>query len=406
MSSPSSSTKANRRSCFVYKEDYPWDVRVEKILLTLRSAGHEVSLLCRNTKRLPSRESTPDFEIHRLPVIPMIGRRLNDLLSLPFYFNVFWFYWVWRTMRLTDADDVVIRDLPLMPLAIVAGKLTGARVVFDMAECYPEMYASTLQFSDAKLGKFILKNPWFAGRMERFAFRHADLILVMIEESRERLVRLGASPDKVIIVSNTPPRSAASHPREHQTSDELRLLYVGFVTRIRGIDTILRGLQRYRELHPEGPKVRLDVVGIGAALDANRRLCNELGLQDRVTFHGWASHETVDHLYRHCDIGLLTYHVCSHWNHTIPNKLFDYMAAGLPVLTTDVVTISRIVRDIGCGVVFGDNDYDACAAGILMLSDEDQRRDMGRRGQKAVESKFNWEADSAKLVEALGSLSP
>jgi len=397
---------AGRRVCFVYKEDYPWDVRVEKILTTLAKAGYVMSLVCRNTKRLPRRETGDGFKIYRLPMAPAFLGRFGALISVPFYFNPFWFFWLWRYVRLTSPDLIIVRDLPLMPIGILVSRLAGCQIVFDMAECYPEMYASTMQFSDNKILKFLFKNPTFAGWMERFSFRNADRVFVMIEESRDRLVRRGAPPDRITIVSNTPSINGISLHPVTDRSDELRLLYVGFVTRIRGLDNVLRGIRTYLDSSPNPARIIFDVVGIGGALPDYRRLCRQLDLEEHVTFHGWCTQDIVDDLYDRSDVGVLTYHVCSHWNHTIPNKLFDYMQAGMPVLATDVVPIKRIVEEIDCGVVFSDNDADGCAKCLKALCDPTRRSAMSERGTEAIRTRYNWEADTTRMQTAISSLPP
>ncbi len=394
----------DQRVCFVYKEDYPWDVRVEKILTTLAEAGYEMSLVCRNNKRLPLRETGEGFEIHRLPVPPAFLGRLGTLVSVPFYFNPFWLFWLWKYTRRIRPQVMIVRDLPLMPIGIMVSRLLGCRIVFDMAECYPEMYASTMQFSDNKLAKFIFKNPTFAGWVEKFSFRHADHVFVMIEESRDRLIRRGAAPDRVTIVSNTPSVDGINlHPITDQT-DELRLLYVGFVTRIRGLDNVLYGIRSYLDVTPDPARIVFDVVGIGGALSDYRLLSQKLDLADRVTFHGWCEQSVVDDLYERSDVGVLTYHVCSHWNHTIPNKLFDYMQAGMPVLATDVLPIKRIVEDIGCGMVFSDNDAAGCAECLTALCDPSRRSAMSKRGTTAIRATYNWEADTTRMRTVISNL--
>jgi len=410
VNSNSSNTKlgasTGKRVCFVYKEDYPWDVRVEKILLALSAAEYKMSLVCRNTKRRSRQETTANFDIFRLPALPGFLGKLGSLLSTPFYFNPFWLFWMWYYARSIKPQLIIIRDLPLMPLGIVIGKLLGIRIIFDMAECYPEMYASTMKFSNAKVGKFVLKNPGLARMMEKFSFRHASHIFVMIEESRDRLIRLGADPAKITIVSNTPTNEGVDATPNEGQYGLLRLLYVGYVTRIRGIDNVLHGLRAYLDGCDNPVRIQFDVVGIGAALTYYRQLCKELQLESHVTFHGWCEQEIVDELYASSDLGILTYHVCSHWNNTIPNKLFDYMQAGMPVLATDVVPIKRIVEEEGCGMIFPDNDATSFAACLEVLSDPARRIAMGLNGIKAVKNRYSWEIDTTRMLGSLSGLSP
>lgn len=388
------------RICFVYKEDYPWDVRVEKIVRTLAAAGHEVTLLARNDKRLPEREDADGFRIRRLPALPRWCGRLNGIFGLPHFLNPVWLAALRRTLRATRAEVVVVRDLPLMPAALLMARGTGCKVVFDMAEAYPMMYRSILEYSSRPAVDWTLKNPGFTGLVEKWSVARADRVLVMIEESRDRLLAQGADPQKVRIVSNTPARTTAP-PREHTTAEPVRLLYVGFVTRIRGLGNLLRGLRAYLDRGEDLPEIRVDVVGKGDAKTEYEALARRLGVDPYVHFHGWCAQEFVDELYAACDVGVLTYHVCDHWNHTIPNKLFDYMRSGMPVLATDVKPIKRIVEEVGCGVVFPDGNAAACGDALARLADPEFRTELGGRGYAAVRDRYNWERDAAVMLESI-----
>ena len=389
--------------CFLYKEDYPWDVRVEKIVKTLAAADHEVTLVARNLKRRPRLESAEDFTIRRLPAWPGPFRRLDGAFSVPLFFNPVWFATLARAVRESGASVIIVRDLPLMPLAIGVGAALGCRVVFDMAECYPEMYRSIVSFSRRRLRSWLTKNPAFASWMERFSVARSSHVMVMIEESRDRLLRMGFDAGKISIVSNTPARTTRL-PRTHEGDSTLRLLYVGFVTRIRGLNNLIHGIRAYVDAYPDGPRVEFDAVGKGAAIDEYRTLAERLGVASQVRFHGWCEQDFVDELYARSDVGVLTYRFCPHWNHTIPNKLFDYMQAGMPVLATDVRPIRRIVEEVGCGVVFPDGDAQACGEAIARLTDAAVRAELGRRGHAAVEDRYNWEHDGAELLRVIDQL--
>lgn len=391
--------------CFVYKEDYPWDVRVEKIVNLLADNGHEVTLLARNNHRRPRFEELGRVRIHRLPALPVALGRINQMVGMPAYFNPVWLWAIISTLLRTRAEALIVRDLPLMPASIVAGRLLGLPVVFDMAECYPEMYASILEYAPRKSATWLFKNPTFAAAMERFSIRNAARVIVMIEESRDRLLRMGVPGAKILIGSNTP-SPIDSPPRKHANNGRLKLFYVGFVTRIRGLDNALEGIATYKRTFPDGPEIEFDIVGKGAARQELEALATRLGIADCVHFHGWQEKEVVDELYRASDVGVLTYHVCGHWNHTIPNKLFDYMRSGIPVLATDVVPIRRIVEDVGCGLIFRDCDAAGCANALAALGDPDLRNTMGSRGHAAVRERYNWEVDGTRILELFADLAP
>ena len=351
----------------VYKEDYPWDVRVEKIAITLAGAGHDVTILANNCEQKPSFERIGSYRVRRLytlsrirgPLGKVIGKALR-LLFAPVFFNPIWLLHILSSIIRHKSDVVIVRDLPLVVSGIFTAKMLRRRVVFDMAECYPEMYSSIQTFNRPSLLNRIVKHPAIAAGIERFCVRRVDLTLVMIEESHTRLVRRYGETIPLEIVSNTPVLSGKP-VRLHSTHTILKLLYVGFITRIRGLDNAILGIERYISRNSGSkPKIEFHVVGIGGALDEYRQLVNDRGLNEFVHFYGYSDQEFVDDLYAMCDFGVLTYHVCGHWNHTIPNKLFDYMYAGMPVLATNIVPIKRILEEVGCVIAIPARDHDAC----------------------------------------------
>jgi len=92
-------------------------------------------------------------------------------------------------------------------------------------------------------------------------------------------------------------------------------------------------------------------------------------------------------------------------NTTIPNKIFDYMAMGKPVLASPAKPLAQIVHDTGCGVVFERNDAHAIATAIeTLLADPAAAEAMGRRGRQAVETEYNWQSQRDKVVKVIDRL--
>jgi glycosyltransferase involved in cell wall biosynthesis len=97
-------------------------------------------------------------------------------------------------------------------------------------------------------------------------------------------------------------------------------------------------------------------------------------------------------------------HLANEWaNTTIPNKLFDYMAAGLPVLTSDASPCARIVNQTGAGEVFHAPDVDDLVRAILRMLNPEARAAMRLAGIQAIRERFNWESDTAVLMRAIES---
>jgi len=88
----------------------------------------------------------------------------------------------------------------------------------------------------------------------------------------------------------------------------------------------------------------------------------------------------------------------------VPNKLFDYMAAGLAVVTSDAVPLKRIVEACGCGLVYQDRDVADLARALRRLRDATLRREAATRGRVAVQTTYHWERDVERLLDVVGSV--
>jgi glycosyltransferase involved in cell wall biosynthesis len=388
----------------IYKEDYPWDVRVEKLALSLAGNGEDVTIISKNLNQHEIADEQDEIKIKRLPRFRSLPRILVRLFNSPLWFNPFWLYTIGKTIKGSAEPVIIIRDLPLVFAAFFFKFSKGAKLVLDMAECYPEMYASSLKFGSPSILDRTLKNPSVAAVYEKISVKMCDHVLVMIEESKDRLIRKGLSPEKISIVSNTPPiYSTWSGSRQH-SGENLRVVYVGFITELRGLDILVRATKKFLDKVSDKDSIKVDIIGKGSFKEKLVDLVRELGLEGNVSIHGWLEPNQMDEILRQANVGALTYRVCGHWNHTIPNKLFDYMLAGLPVLATEVIPISRIIHEEKCGLICRDQDVDDIASKLLELRDARVRQRFGDNGVAAISGKYNWEVDERKLMSALSSL--
>jgi glycosyltransferase involved in cell wall biosynthesis len=143
------------------------------------------------------------------------------------------------------------------------------------------------------------------------------------------------------------------------------------------------------------------VLGSGSAESVLRNIALDLGLQDRVFFKGWISHASVGDFLAASDIGVIPHPATQHTNTTVPNKLFDYMAYGKPVLASDTKPVQRIINSERCGLIYQHDSPKDFYHKLMELEDPMLRRKMGARARLAVQERYNWEYDSKDLLKAL-----
>jgi glycosyltransferase involved in cell wall biosynthesis len=293
---------------------------------------------------------------------------------------------------------IIVRDLPLAPTALLA---SGGRlpVILDMAENYPAMIADI--WTDGRQRHFdrLIRNPRVVAAVERFTLRRVAHTMTVIEESRDRLVALGVSTDRVSVVSNTPSQTRLAALTARSPSEPLRLIYLGLMEKHRGIADLLGAA---RLLSESGFQFHLDLVGDGRDFEQFRADARQLGLPaGQVAFHGRLAHSEAISLVGRAHVGLVPHHATESWNTTIPNKLFDYMAAGLAVVSSDAVPAARVVRETGAGFVYRSGDRQHLAEMVRRCLDTTIWDECRRAGQDAIASRYNWESDTRILLEVV-----
>lgn len=388
------------RICLVWDSDYPWDIRAQKVARSLTEAGHHVDMVARNRRWEAQRESLPECTVHRLAPLRFLGRRLSSLSSFPAFFNPRWVRLIARVA--TDADVIVCRDIPLAPTSIWVGRQLGIPVVLDMAENYPAMIHDIWENGRQRWSDIIVRNPRAVSRVEKWTLDRVDHVIVVVEESRDRLVGLGVPPDHITVVSNTPSvgkiRNRVS-AEDRVTGDPIELIYLGLLEAPRGIAVLIDAVGMCRAANMN---VKLTLIGDGRERQDFERQAREIDPDGQVIrFLGYRpNNEALDLLHR-AHIGVIPHHAHESWNTTIPNKLFDYMAAGLAVIGSDARPVKRVIEESGCGLVFRDRDTASLASVIQRLGDDELRAQCGKAGQLAISEKFNWDADTRRLLHAI-----
>jgi glycosyltransferase involved in cell wall biosynthesis len=392
------------RICKIWDADYPWDVRVEKVARSLTEAGHEVHLVARNNARRPVREALPEAIVHRLSPWPLLSEQLDAKSMFPAFFNPRWLTAIWRTARESRAEILMVRDLPLAPTAIMVGRMLGLPVVLDMAENYPAMMRGLWEVGVHRRTDFLVRNPAIVAAVERWVLARVDHTLVVVDESRDRLKALGVPSERITVVGNTPrlTRLEELPPRLHSQGDALNLIYLGLLEAPRGIGVLIDAIAAARG---EGVEARLTVLGDGRERRHFEERARGLGLNGAVRFLGRVPYADAVRMLQNADVGVVPHVANESWNTTIPNKLFDYMAGGLAVLTSDAKPAARVVRDTGAGVVFKHTDAFDCAAAIKKLANPQVRARCGESGRRAVASRFHWEQDAGRMQSALERVS-
>ena len=399
--------------CMLLPERFPPDIRVEKEAAALSAAGHSITLLCRGGPDEPTFGRVGEVDVERLPTDELFAG-LSGLLDGVRYVSTLahpvWTRRIEALHRETPIDALHVHDLPLVKTALDVGEKYDIPVVADLHENYPEAARQIQQMrgwseiarDPEDLLQRLFLSPWRLKRAERHAVRNAERTITVCEEARAHYLRdCGADPDSVKVVSNTVDRrafdaeTAPSPNLSFDPEESFVVSYVGNFTQHRGLDTLIEGFARLTET----TEAQLVLVGTGNAnyVAGLKALADGLGVRERVHFTGWVDFADVPGYVAASDVCTVPHAATPHTETTVPHKLFQSMAMGVPVVVSDVAPLARIVSRTQSGLVVPADDGRAMGTALKTLTDANRARELGTNGRTAVEREYGWERDADRL---------
>lgn len=342
----------------------PADTRVvRKEGAALAAAGHRVVHLAPGDATAPAAVEGVAIRTHR-------HKRLRGLLALA------------REAAALRPAAIHASEPDAWLAALLAARRCGARVVLDVHEHYPSRLDARLPAPLRPLARAAIRLAC------RAMGRAADAVVVAKDGLDDAFP--GA---RIVAVRNYAPAPVAP-PRRHGPGP-LTLGHLGAMTAGRGWGCMLEALA----LCPPGTRLRL----VGRFTDGSEAAFHAraaaLGLAGRVEVTGWLPQPEAIERLRGCDIALVLFQPREE-NHrlALPHKLFDAMAAGLPVIAPAFAEeVAAVLRRSGCGLLVDSADASAVARAVAALADPARRQAMGEAGWRAARGPFAWEGEAARL---------
>lgn len=288
-----------------------------------------------------------------------------------------------------EPDIIMVRDIFLAGYALYVSKQLGIPCYVDLADNYPEVVKSMTQMRLAGQAGFIVLNQW-----ERYVLSHADGIVVVTPESKIHIMRKHQLRGSSIhVVENAPDNGRALAPSKSAFSGNL--VYIGtFDRRIRDIDTVIEGLSIYHET--SGESAHLTVY----AFEPQEVQSVVLEHGDNATFVTVMPAVENAVLYptlQSFDAGVVPHCRCPATEYTAPNKIYDYLHAGIRVVCSDNPPLKRIVNEIGGGVTYRCGDPLDFAQTLRRLK---RRIEEGRvqADTKVLTSRYQWDVQVEPFI--------
>jgi glycosyltransferase involved in cell wall biosynthesis len=359
---------------------HPWgDTRIyHKMCRSLAAQGHDVTLMA----RAPMPRFKPMRSLRLLPICERAtGSRIRRMWHSLFD--------VMRVANRISTDIIHFHDAELL-LSGYLMRLKGKRVIYDAHEDLPKQILTKhwiptpLRPSVALCMKTV--ESLLAGRMSAIVCATSSISH-----------RFSAVSGKVIVVNNFPIQGELGSTTDWQNRPP-HACFVGSMTKIRGI------LQVIEACHLAG--VPLHLAGTFGE-PGLRKEAEALPGWENVTEHGQIDRQGVKDLMAHCRVGLVTFLPAPNHLDAQPNKLFEYLSAGLPVIASDFPLWRDLIENKRLGIMVQPDDVHAIAQALReIVFNEAPGREASKRAIACAARRYNWSTEFEKLVQLYHSLKP
>lgn len=369
------------------------DRRVWQESLALTEAGYEVSVISPCPHKEPEYMELQGVHLYRYPMPP-------PTKSMFSFFYEFIYCWLqtWRLTRRVWRErgiDVIHTCNPPDTFWTIGRwyKRKGVKFVFDQHDLCPELYESRF----GRRGLLYRGLLW----LEKQTYRTADGVIVPNESYRRvAMERGGVAPEKIAIVRSGP---IASQFQRVEPDPSLKCghrymgVYLGVMGAQDGVDYLLRAIHHvlYTFEHTDTLFV---LIGGGDMYPDLVQMSQDLKLTEHVKFTGRIPDEELLRYFSTADIALAPDPFNSLNDVSTMNKVIEYMAVGLPIVSFDLKESRYSAQE--SAIYVANNDERAFAQAILdLLNDPERRKCMGEFGQKRFRECLSWEHSKQKLVE-------
>jgi len=365
----------NKRAIVCVTNDLVTDQRVHKSCIALQKVGYEV------------------LEVGRLLPDSLPLERSYQIRRTKLFFNKGGLFYAEYNIRLfffllfAKVDLIFSNDLDTLPAAYFASKIRGKEIIYDSHEYFTEV--------PELVNRKHIQRVWEL--FEKFIFPKLKRVITVnksIADLYEKKYK-----NKVFVIRNIPPSYEIS-PIEKKSRKELGLPENKKIIIIQGTGiNIDRGAEEACLAMQYIDNAILLIIGKGDAFPSLKKIVSSLQLQDKIIFKDRMPSEILRQYTMNCDLGLaIDKGTNLNYQLALPNKLFDYIHAGIPILSTEMVELKNIIEEYQIGYFIKNHNPKDIANTINYIFADNITYNQKRENTVKAKQALYWEKEEDKLI--------
>jgi glycosyltransferase involved in cell wall biosynthesis len=389
------------RLCLVTHARYPiGEPRAERAARAAAADGYRVDVIALRGEGEDAHERLEGITVWRLPVRHRLGAPIAMMAIEYCSFTILAALWV-LVLRVRGKIGIVEVHSPpeFLILAGVLPKLLGARLLLDVRDLSSHLWEA--RFGDSRGNSMVVG---LLGRLERVACALADAVVTVHEPYKAQLTARGVEERRIAVVMNSPEESLIAGVKRSPApagDGEFTVAYHGTITRWYGVDLLVQaiGLLRGQER-----RVRAVILGEGDELETVRELAAELGVGDSVSFSNrYLPIEEALGTVAGTDCGVISSRPSEINRFILPNKLFEYVALGIPVVSARLETVAAHFDDDEL-TFCRPGDPASLAGAMAWVMDECAAAKRKSVRAQARAERYRWDTSRSRYLDVLHDL--
>ncbi len=352
-----------------------YDQRVMKMAETVSKLDCDITIIGRITEGCCGKE-----------MIPFRTKRFRMIFKKGFLFYKFFNIRLFVFLLFHKYDILVSNDLDTLLPNYIVSRIKGVPVVYDSHE----YFTGVPELQDRPVVKWVWKS------IEKAIFPKLKYVMTVSDPIASLYEKQYSVSPMVVRNFSKSTDHIVPFSREELgiNEDDLLLIIQGTgINMGRGAEELLGALKVLKN-------VSLLVVGSGDVLDALKKQVNELDIGKRVKFVHRVSWEELMRYTISADIGVtLDKDFNDNYRFSLPNKLFDYISAGIPVLASDLPEVKKIITENDCGIIIDEVTIEKISASVISLRGDRVKLDKIRKNAVSASKSLRWDTESEKVTE-------